>query len=116
MKEIISSEHMEQCGFITWFRLKFPNTLIFAIPNGGKRSIGAAVKLKDEGVIAGVPDLMIPEWHCFVEMKRVKGGKISPSQESIISYLTHIGYVVIVGYGATDASRQILEMREMKKE
>ena len=35
---------------------------LFAIPNGGARHIGTAIKLKSEGVTAGVSDLflMIP--------------------------------------------------------
>ena len=33
--------------------------LIFAIPNGGKRHIGTARKLKAEGVRSGVPDIFL---------------------------------------------------------
>lgn len=33
---------------------------IFAIPNGGKRNIVTAMKMKKEGVKRGVPDIMIP--------------------------------------------------------
>ena len=58
----MSSEHAEQAGFVTWFRTKYPGTLIFAIPNGGKRDIVTAKKLQMEGVTPGVPDLFIPAW------------------------------------------------------
>jgi len=106
------SEHDEQVGFINWFRTKFPKVLIFAIPNGGKRSIGAGKKLKAEGVVAGVPDLFIPSWDIWVEMKRKSGGRLSPDQKKIIEYLESEGYHVIVAKGATDASKQIMEARD----
>ena len=44
------SEHSEQVGFVNWFRAKYPKVLIFAIPNGEKRSISVATRLKAEGV------------------------------------------------------------------
>ena len=104
------SEHDEQVGFINWFRTKFPKVLIFAIPNGGKRSIGAGKKLKAEGVVAGIPDLFIPSWDIWVEMKRKSGGRLAPDQKKIIEYLENEGYKVIVAKGATDASKQIMEL------
>ena len=106
------SEHDEQVGFVNWFRTKFPKVLIFAIPNGGKRSIGAGKKFKAEGVVAGIPDLFIPAWDVWVEMKRESSGRLSPDQREMIKYLESEGYKVIVGKGATDASRQIMEAKD----
>jgi hypothetical protein len=63
--------------------------------------------LKAEGVQAGVPDLCIPAWNLWVEMKRAKGGTISPEQKDWIAYLEGIGHRVIVGRGFEDARRQI---------
>ena len=76
-----TTESMEQQGFVTWFRSRYPGVLIFAIPNGGKRSIRTALTLKAEGVVPGVPDLFIPEWRLFIEMKRIRGGIISKDQD-----------------------------------
>jgi len=106
------SEHDEQVGFVNWFRTKFPKVLIFAIPNGGKRSIGAGKKFKAEGVVAGIPDLFIPAWDVWVEMKRESGGRLSPDQREMIKYLESEGYHVIVGNGAKDASKQIMEAKD----
>jgi len=106
------SEHDEQVGFVNWFRTRFPKVLIFAIPNGGKRSIGAGKKFKAEGVVAGVPDLFIPAWDVWVEMKRKTGGRLSPDQKEMIKYLESEGYKVIVGKGATNASKQIMEAKD----
>ena len=109
------SEHSEQVGFINWFRAKYPQVLIFAIPNGEKRAITVAKRLKAEGVVRGIPDLFIPQFNLWVEMKRISGGRLSPEQKGMIQYLEGIGQKVIVGKGAADASRQILEFLEEKK-
>lgn len=105
----ITLEFHEQVGFVNWFEDRFPTVRIFAIPNGGKRSITTAKKLKAEGVKAGVPDLYIPAWNLWVEMKRVKGGRVSPEQKDWHEYLESIGDTVIIGKGAEDASRKVLE-------
>jgi len=89
--------------------------LIFAIPNGEKRAITVAKRLKAEGVVRGIPDLFIPQFNLWVEMKRISGGRLSPEQRAMIQYLEGIGQKVIVGKGAADASRQILEFLEEKK-
>ena len=105
------SEHEEQVGFVNWFRAKFPGVLIYAIPNGGHRAVSVGKSLKAEGVTPGVPDLHIPAWGLWVEMKRVKGGKLSDDQMGMIGHLEGIGQKVIVGRGARDASEQVLRFR-----
>ena len=42
-------------------------------------------------------------------MKRRKGGVLSKEQRNVIGYLESIGDTVIVGRGAEDASKKILE-------
>ena len=74
-----------------------------------------AKRLKAEGVVRGIPDLFIPQWNLWVEMKRKTGGRLSPEQKSMISYLEGVGHKVIVGKGAGDASRQILEHLKEKQ-
>lgn len=109
----LPSEHDEQTGFVQWFRAKWPRVLIFAIPNGGKRDIKTAKRLHREGVTSGIPDLYIPAWGIWIEMKRQKGGRISPDQDAMIEHLESIGHRVIVGYGAMDASDKLLRMLNM---
>lgn len=63
---------------ITWFRLQYPEYVLFAIPNGGFRNGKEAKILKAEGVLAGVADLflMFPNngyMGMFIEMKFGKG-------------------------------------------
>ena len=103
------SEHLEQARVVMWFRRTYPDTLIFAIPNGGLRSKSQAMKLKVEGVVPGVPDLFIPAWRVWVEMKKAKGGKLSQEQQLMIKYLQSVNYCVIVGHGAEDAINQLTE-------
>ncbi len=100
-------EHGEQVSLVNWFRASFPSVRIFAIPNGGKRSKSEAVRLKSEGVTAGVPDLYIPAWRLWVEMKRQDGGVLSVEQEDWLDYLQTVGDSVIVAHGWEDAVAQI---------
>lgn len=93
------SEHEEQCLFVQWFRRTYPDVRVFAIPNGGARSLSVGARLKAEGVSRGVPDLFVPEWRLFIEMKREKGGIISEYQESWKNYLEKNGYTVFVCNG-----------------
>lgn len=103
------SEHLEQAHLVMWFRRTYPDTLIFAIPNGGMRSKSQAMKLKVEGVVPGIPDLFVPEWRLWIEMKKVKGGVVSKEQQAMIKYLQSVNYCVIVGHGAEDAINQLTE-------
>ena len=107
MSEKIPSEHLEQVRLVAWFRRSYPDVRIFAVPNGGARSGPQGAKLKAEGVAPGVPDLFVPEWLLWVELKRQTGGTVSPAQKDWISYLEGIGHRCIVGRGFDDAKRQI---------
>jgi len=91
---------------VQWFRRTYPSVWIFAIPNGDARSRSAAGRLKAEGVSSGVPDLYIPAWKCWVEMKRQKGGSVSPEQKKWHEYLRSIGDTVIVARGCEEAMRE----------
>ena len=105
--ESVPSEDHEQMMLVQWFRRTYQGVLIFSVPNGGHRHPAVAAKMKATGVIKGVPDLFVPAWRLWVEMKRTKGGSLSPEQKDIIKQLESVGYWVIVGKGADDAKRQI---------
>lgn len=106
-KPRVPTEHEEQREFVSWFRRTHPGVRIFAVPNGGRRGMAEAARLKVEGVSAGVPDLYVPAWHLWIEMKRVKGGRVDAPQADWHAYLRDIGHVVIVGKGAEDAKEQV---------
>jgi len=85
------------------------------VPNGGQRNKVVAMKLKQEGVSKGVPDLFIPEWRLWVEMKRQKGGTLSPEQKDWRDYLIGCGYRWILAKGADDAINQVAEIIKPSK-
>ena len=103
----INSEHYEQVELVNWFRHTYPDVLIYAVPNGGNRSISEANSLALEGVVAGIPDLHVPEWDLYVEMKRTKGGVVSYEQDEIMNYLTMCGKKCLIGHGFEDAREKI---------
>jgi hypothetical protein len=107
------TEHQHQVAFVQWFRLQYPSVLIYAIPNGGKRNIGTARRLKADGTVPGIPDLHAPMLGLWIEMKVEKGGYLSQPQKEIIAYLKAHGNTVVVGRGFDDAKAQVQKfMRE----
>jgi hypothetical protein len=91
-----NNEHTLQVQCVKWYKLQYPRQVIFAIPNGGKRFYSTAMSLKAEGVLAGIPDLMIPtanaEYHgLFIEMKYGRN-TTSKEQKQLIEYLRINGY------------------------
>lgn len=109
---MIPTEHFEQRELVMWFRQTYPGVRIFAIPNGGARSISTAARLRVEGVCAGVPDLFIPAWKLWIEMKRQKGGSVSAEQKDWIAYLKGLDYEVLVCKGAEDAKSKIKSLQQ----
>lgn len=84
MKPQTESQIQKDC--VRWFRLQYPaiEPLFFAVPNGGARNAWTAKIMKDEGVRAGVADLvlLLPRSgfaYLCIEMKK-PGGKQSESQ------------------------------------
>lgn len=92
------TESQTQIGCVRWFKYQYPNlgTLLIHVPNGRRRSIRDGIKLKLEGVTAGVADLIlfVPSrgWHgLMIEMKSSKG-KQSQSQKEWAERVTAMGY------------------------
>jgi hypothetical protein len=98
-----------EVGQRTWPELAY----LYHVPNEAKRSPATAAKLKKEGMLAGVPDLGLDVarggYHGLrIEMKRVKGGKVSEAQEAFIAHLRAQGYRAVVCCGQ-DAARAEIE-------
>ncbi len=73
-----SIEHTEQVKLVQRVRAFYPDVIIAAIPNGGNRTASERVRLHQEGVLAGMPDLCVLEpcgghHGLFVEMKTATG-------------------------------------------
>lgn len=103
-------EHNIQAACVRWFNLQWPEYrgLLFAIPNGGARSKATAGKLKAEGVVPGVADLILMKPHfrqgvyfsdmipldsyaLCIEMKTAKGRQ-SPEQKEWQAKVEGEGY------------------------
>lgn len=103
-----------------WNEVRWPELrLLHAIPNGGYRRKSEAVRLKAQGVKAGVPDLHLPVARggahgLYIEMKRQKGGVLSSDQQDWIRDLTQEGYECAVCAGADAAITIITRYLEGK--
>lgn len=91
---------------------------MYAIPNGGKRNVREAARLKKQGVKSGVSDVHLPiaagGYNClYVEMKKpiVPGQKkptIQESQKDWKNLMNSIGNLAVVAYGFNEA-REVIE-------
>ena len=95
-------EHTMQVMAVYWFRYQYPECLLLAVPNGGQRNKIVAAKMKAEGVLAGTPDIFIPEprngFHgLWIEFKFGKN-KLTDSQSYVIGKLRKNGYRCEVCY------------------
>jgi hypothetical protein len=96
--------------------------LWFHPPNGGKRHKGVAIKMKKAGVKPGVPDIWIitpppnlpNRKGVVIELKREKGGTVSPDQERWISELKRIGWHAVVCEGHREVVRVLRYCGYMK--
>jgi hypothetical protein len=102
-----NEESKIQQACVKWFHAQYPNVVMFAIPNGGKRGIVTAKIMKGEGVMPGCPDLFIAHQGSplsvetigcpglFIEMK-TPTGVLSKVQKEVHSKLEDAGYKVAV--------------------
>lgn len=107
------SESQEQSNFVSWFRINYPNYIIFSVPNGGNRNLIEAKRLKDEGVTAGVYDLicLLPNGRTiFIEFKKQKGGVVSKNQKEFMSNLDRLGFEHYIAYGFADGIKKFLRI------
>ena len=129
---MLSSEHQEQVLLFQWASLNeaiYPELKnLFAVPNGGKRpqkrgSNGkmyspTAVRLKAEGLKAGVPDVFLDvpkgNYHGLrIEMKYGKN-TTTPEQKNWIERLSKYGYYVAICHSFEEAQSIILAYLKSK--
>ena len=91
-------EESIQVACVKWFRLQYPNLVIFAVPNGGSRNLYEAKNMKESGTLAGVADLVIVGNGgkvLFVEMKAGKN-KQEDSQVLFQNKVEKLGHKYII--------------------
>lgn len=119
----VRTESAEQRALFEWAALregKWPElSLLHHIPNGGSRNKAEAARLKLEGVKAGVPDIHLPvargPYHSlYIEMKRVKGGRVSPAQKVFMCKAEVSGNKCVVCRGFDEAVKAITDYMELE--
>ena len=105
------SEQMALCR-----HLAVAGVIYCSVPNGGKRNGRTATMLAMSGVQAGVPDLLIfdpPPCGGYVgvalELKRRKGGRVTPRQKRWLRLLADRKWLAVVAKGSHDALEQLRE-------
>lgn len=100
-EQMVLAEWLDRHG-ITWFH----------VPNEGKHKVQYRAKQKRLGVRAGVPDVIVidspPNGEealkgCVIELKRRKGGRVTPEQAEWLDRFRERGWAVAVCKGAGQA-------------
>lgn len=111
MRRMLRSEDTEQAAVVSWAQWqqeRHPELrLLHHCPNGGSRNRAEAAKLKQMGVVAGVPDLHLPVPKgmysgLYIEMKYGEG-RLEKSQHEFLTAVAGYGCYAVCCYGAEDA-------------
>lgn len=116
------TESQIQKGFVRWFRGRYTEIepLFFAVSNGGARNAWTAKIMKDEGVRAGVSDLilLIPK-HGYagllIETKKPDGTQ-SESQKEFERLATKFKYLYVIVRNQEDFEKLMMWYIENKGE
>ena len=123
----VTDESGHQEAIFSWCdynKCRFPElTLLYHVPNGGRRDAATARALKRQGVKAGVPDLVLPVTRgafpgMYIELK-APGGVLEQSQIDYLQALEKQGYLTLVCVGwqaAVEALSDYLEGKVPKTE
>ena len=111
IKNTTPHESWEQQSLVAELERLEPGILMEINPAAGmKLDKRMAAAVKTLGYQAGTLDIFLPEHHVYIELKRQKGGSLSPEQKARIPRLEAAGYRVIVARGAVDAIDQLRKL------
>ena len=118
-------EHNEQARCVAWFRLQYRDLapLLFAVPNAARRTRWEVAQLKQEGMVAGVSDLvlLVPRGGygaLCIEMKKeqeewkagkrtLKRGYQSPAQKAWQAAAEQAGNKYVVCHSLDEFQRDV---------
>lgn len=112
---VIPTEDEEQAYIISWCNImsaRYPElSLLYHIPNEGKRSGREGAKLRRMGLRRGVSDLCLPVARCgyhglYIELK-AKDGRATAEQKKFIEEVGREGYLARLCFGADEAVKLI---------
>jgi len=121
-----SPEHDIQAAFFAWVHYLEPHyprlRLIYAIPNGGHRDIRTAMRLKAEGVRAGVPDVLLSHPNLdntkhglYIEFKAGKN-KLTKEQAYFFVTARSVGYECVECHEWGEAAAHVVRWLGMAAE
>lgn len=108
----VKTELTEQIRVMTWCKsmeaYDEDYSLIYHIPNEGKRKRKTGGNLVRAGLKKGVPDICVPVARLgmhglYIELKKDKKGKVSEEQIDWIRRLSNQKYLATVCFGADEA-------------
>jgi len=112
------SESVDQRALVEWMDLK--GIRYFSVPNGfiagGMNKWAMLARLRAEGMKAGAPDLILVDrantdgMPVAVEMKRLRGGQLSPEQVAMLAAMRTAGWHIIIAPGLQSAITQLEEL------
>lgn len=89
-----------QSSCVRWFRYQYPQYLLAAIPNGGRRDLRTGAIMKREGALAGMPDLLLLHpaggYHGMAIEMKTDVGRQSEAQKEIEKKMKDEGYLYVV--------------------
>lgn len=111
-----TTHHQMQTALIEWRDWRqaiLPELhLLFAVANGDLRDPIVAARLKDEGVMPGIPDLLLlvssRGFHGLAIELKTKRDRLSDVQRDVIDRLDAAGYSTWVARSWPDAAQRIL--------
>lgn len=114
MIDKVPTEEQDQIKLLRWFDATYPNLKgrLAASSAGARMTWKTAKRQKAAGMQKGFPDLQLNvQRHgfagLFIEMKRIKGGVISPEQADWQDFLNAQGYLACVCKGF-EAARDMI--------
>jgi hypothetical protein len=106
-------EHRIQCACVRWYRYQYPKMHhnLFAVPNGGWREKATAGKMKAEGVLSGVADLILLKSNAhygalLIEMK-TRTGRQADTQRQWQALIEADGYKYVICRSLEDFIREV---------
>lgn len=98
-----SKEVVHQVNSIAWVRHNHPEIFAWHVKNEGLKSIGTAVKDKQDGVVKGVSDILLigPNGFAAIELKRAikSDSKVSKEQKEFLEKVSETGGYAAICYG-----------------
>lgn len=112
-----ASEHKIQVALMDYLAIAAKPSIVYgAIPNGEKRHISVASRLKAEGVRRGTPDIFfcLPEGRvAWLEMKNLKG-RLSPEQKLFRDRVQALGHLWAMARSVDEALPFLTEWGVLK--